>query len=35
VATYRALKYEKNVANRRQILRRWNEFLAQSATIDG
>jgi hypothetical protein len=35
VATYRALKYEKNVDNRRQGLRRWNEFLAQSVTIDG
>mgnify|MGYP001568005796 CR=1 FL=1 len=35
VATYRALKYEKNVDSRRQILRRWNEFLASSATIDG
>lgn len=35
VATYRALKYEKNVDNRRKILRRWNEFLASSAKIDG
>jgi len=35
IATYRALKYEKNVDKRRQILRRWNEFLAGSATIDG
>ena len=35
VATYHALKYEKNVESRRQILRRWNEFLASSATIDG
>ena len=35
VATYRALKYEKNVDNRQQILTRWNEFLASSAKIDG
>jgi len=35
VSTYRALKCEKNVDNRRQILRRWNAFLAQSTTIDG
>jgi len=35
IATYSALKYEKNVDKRRQILRRWNEFLATSASIDG
>jgi len=35
VATYGALKLERNIDNRRQILRRWNEFLASSAKIDG
>ena len=35
VATYRALKYEKSVDNRKRILSRWNEFLANSAKIDG
>lgn len=35
VATYRALKHEKNVDKRREILRRWNEFLSSSAAIDG
>ncbi len=35
IATYGALKYEKNVDKRRQILRRWNEFLVSSAAIDG
>jgi tetratricopeptide (TPR) repeat protein len=34
VATYRALKDEKNIDKRRQILRRWNDFLATSASID-
>ena len=35
VTTYSALKGEKNVDKRRQILRRWNEFLASTANIDG
>lgn len=35
VATYGALKLERNIDNRRQILRRWKEFLASSAKIDG
>ena len=35
VATYGALKLERNIDNRRQILRRWNEFLVSSAKIDG
>ena len=35
IATYGALKREKDIDKRRQILRRWNEFLASSAAIDG
>ena len=35
IATYGALKHEKDIDKRRQILRRWNEFLARSAAIDG
>ncbi len=35
VATYGALNLERNIDNRRQILKRWNELLARSAKING
>lgn len=35
IATYGALKHEKNVDKRRQILRRWNEFVVSVAAING
>jgi hypothetical protein len=35
VSTYRALKGERNIDKRRDILRRWNEFWAGSASIEG
>ena len=35
VSTYRALKTEKNVEKRRQILRQWHEFLAGSIQVKG
>jgi hypothetical protein len=35
VSTYRALKDERNIDKRRDILRRWNEFWAGYARSDG
>lgn len=35
VSTYRALKSESNIENRRNILRRWGEFLVSSTRVEG